>query len=135
MFQITEFGACPRKPCNNGYYPIHEAAKNASSKTMEVFFQASKTRQNYVLFVYLLSYIIITSSLPCLKFHLLFAFACNGFQFAYHEWPALYVVYSICLFYYDFSDNVVFRLSYQAPNKSTASIRIFIYLPVYLFTS
>ncbi|CAD7082067.1 unnamed protein product [Hermetia illucens] len=36
---ITEFGACPRKPCNNGYYPIHEAAKNASSKTMEVFFQ------------------------------------------------------------------------------------------------
>lgn len=37
--QITEFGACPRKPCNNGYYPIHEAAKNASSKTMEVFFQ------------------------------------------------------------------------------------------------
>ncbi|EDX09774.1 GD12958, partial [Drosophila simulans] len=38
---ITEFDACPRKPCNNGYYPIHEAAKNASSKTMEVFFQAS----------------------------------------------------------------------------------------------
>ncbi|XP_031632673.1 transient receptor potential cation channel subfamily A member 1 isoform X3 [Contarinia nasturtii] len=36
---ISEFGACPRKPCNNGYYPIHEAAKNASSKTMEVFFQ------------------------------------------------------------------------------------------------
>jgi len=41
IFQITEFDACPRKPCNNGYYPIHEAAKNASSKTMEVFFQAS----------------------------------------------------------------------------------------------
>ncbi|KAH8370269.1 hypothetical protein KR093_002845 [Drosophila rubida] len=38
---ITEFDACPRRPCNNGYYPIHEAAKNASSKTMEVFFQAS----------------------------------------------------------------------------------------------
>lgn len=37
--KISEFGACPRKPCNNGYYPIHEAAKNASSKTMEVFFQ------------------------------------------------------------------------------------------------
>lgn len=36
---ITVFDACPRKPCNNGYYPIHEAAKNASSKTMEVFFQ------------------------------------------------------------------------------------------------
>ncbi|KAL5285092.1 TRPA1 family protein [Megaselia abdita] len=36
---ITVFDSCPRKPCNNGYYPIHEAAKNASSKTMEVFFQ------------------------------------------------------------------------------------------------
>ncbi|XP_066151154.1 transient receptor potential cation channel subfamily A member 1 isoform X2 [Euwallacea fornicatus] len=36
-FLISDFGACPRKPCNNGYYPIHEAAKNASSKTMEVF--------------------------------------------------------------------------------------------------
>ncbi|XP_046808710.1 transient receptor potential cation channel subfamily A member 1 isoform X1 [Lucilia cuprina] len=41
---ITEFGACPRKPCNNGYYPIHEAAKNASSKTMEVFFQWGEQR-------------------------------------------------------------------------------------------
>lgn len=39
VLQITEFDACPRKPCNNGYYPIHEAAKNASSRTMEVFFQ------------------------------------------------------------------------------------------------
>ncbi|XP_076264823.1 transient receptor potential cation channel A1 isoform X2 [Rhynchophorus ferrugineus] len=36
---ISDFGASPRKPCNNGYYPIHEAAKNASSKTMEVFLQ------------------------------------------------------------------------------------------------
>ncbi|XP_077302598.1 transient receptor potential cation channel subfamily A member 1-like isoform X1 [Arctopsyche grandis] len=36
---ISEFGASPRRPCNNGYYPIHEAAKNASSKTMEVFLQ------------------------------------------------------------------------------------------------
>ncbi|XP_055299666.1 transient receptor potential cation channel subfamily A member 1 isoform X2 [Sitodiplosis mosellana] len=41
---ISEFGACPRKPCNNGYYPIHEAAKNASSKTMEVFFQWGESR-------------------------------------------------------------------------------------------
>ncbi|XP_037953086.1 transient receptor potential cation channel subfamily A member 1 [Teleopsis dalmanni] len=41
---ITEFGACPRRPCNNGYYPIHEAAKNASSKTMEVFFQWGEQR-------------------------------------------------------------------------------------------
>lgn len=37
--QITQLGACPRRPCNNGYYPIHEAAKNASSRTMEVFLQ------------------------------------------------------------------------------------------------
>lgn len=41
FLQITEFDACPRRPCNNGYYPIHEAAKNASSKTMEVFFQVN----------------------------------------------------------------------------------------------
>uniref|UniRef100_A0A1I8PQU6 Transient receptor potential cation channel subfamily A member 1 n=1 Tax=Stomoxys calcitrans TaxID=35570 RepID=A0A1I8PQU6_STOCA len=42
--RITEFDACPRRPCNNGYYPIHEAAKNASSKTMEVFFQWGEQR-------------------------------------------------------------------------------------------
>lgn len=42
--QITEFKASPRKPCNNGYYPIHEAAKNASSKTMEVFFQWAESQ-------------------------------------------------------------------------------------------
>ncbi|XP_068082099.1 transient receptor potential cation channel subfamily A member 1 [Anabrus simplex] len=41
---ITEFGACPRKPCNNGYYPIHEAAKNASSRTMEIFLQWGESR-------------------------------------------------------------------------------------------
>ncbi|CAH1957382.1 unnamed protein product [Acanthoscelides obtectus] len=41
---ISEFGACPRKPCNNGYYPIHEAAKNASSKTLEVFLQWGEAR-------------------------------------------------------------------------------------------
>nr|XP_029722327.1 transient receptor potential cation channel subfamily A member 1-like isoform X1 [Aedes albopictus] len=41
---ISEFGACPRRPCNNGYYPIHEAAKNASSKTMEVFFQWGESK-------------------------------------------------------------------------------------------
>lgn len=42
--QITEFKASPRKPCNNGYYPIHEAAKNASKKTMEVFFQWAESQ-------------------------------------------------------------------------------------------
>ena len=42
--QIREFGASPRTPCNNGYYPIHEAAKNASSRTMEVFLQWGESR-------------------------------------------------------------------------------------------
>nr|AOR81469.1 TRPA1 [Nilaparvata lugens] len=41
---ISELGACPRRPCNNGYYPIHEAAKNASSRTMEVFLQWGESR-------------------------------------------------------------------------------------------
>ncbi|KAJ8922148.1 hypothetical protein NQ315_004083, partial [Exocentrus adspersus] len=41
---ISQFGACPRRPCNNGYYPIHEAAKNASSKTLEVFLQWGESR-------------------------------------------------------------------------------------------
>ncbi|KAJ8954916.1 hypothetical protein NQ318_016856 [Aromia moschata] len=41
---ISNFGACPRRPCNNGYYPIHEAAKNASSKTLEVFLQWGESR-------------------------------------------------------------------------------------------
>ncbi|XP_075228695.1 transient receptor potential cation channel A1 [Lycorma delicatula] len=41
---ISEYGACPRRSCNNGYYPIHEAAKNASSRTMEVFLQWGESR-------------------------------------------------------------------------------------------
>ncbi|XP_046587542.1 transient receptor potential cation channel subfamily A member 1 [Neodiprion lecontei] len=41
---ITDFQASPRKPCNNGYYPIHEAAKNASSRTMEVFLQWGESK-------------------------------------------------------------------------------------------
>ncbi|XP_015600034.1 transient receptor potential cation channel subfamily A member 1 isoform X2 [Cephus cinctus] len=41
---ITDFGANPRKACNNGYYPIHNAAKNASSRTMEVFLQWGESR-------------------------------------------------------------------------------------------
>ncbi|XP_048509555.1 transient receptor potential cation channel subfamily A member 1 isoform X2 [Athalia rosae] len=36
---MKDLKVCPRKTCNNGYYPIHEAAKNASSRTMEVFLQ------------------------------------------------------------------------------------------------
>nr|QLH02044.1 TRPA1 [Agasicles hygrophila] len=41
---ISEFGASPKIPCNNGYYPIHEAAKNASSKSLEVFLQWAESR-------------------------------------------------------------------------------------------
>ncbi|KAJ1525322.1 hypothetical protein ONE63_010144 [Megalurothrips usitatus] len=36
---ISNFSACRRKACANGFYPIHEAAKNASSRTMEVILQ------------------------------------------------------------------------------------------------
>ncbi|KAG8311698.1 Transient receptor putative cation channel sub A member 1 [Homalodisca vitripennis] len=43
LIKITQLGACPRRSCNNGYYPIHEAAKNASSRTMEVFLQWSES--------------------------------------------------------------------------------------------
>ncbi|XP_037299699.1 transient receptor potential cation channel subfamily A member 1 isoform X2 [Manduca sexta] len=41
---ITDLGAEWKKPCNNGYYPIHEAAKNASSRTMEVFLQWGESK-------------------------------------------------------------------------------------------
>ncbi|XP_052751408.1 transient receptor potential cation channel subfamily A member 1 [Galleria mellonella] len=41
---ITDLGAVWKRPCNNGYYPIHEAAKNASSRTMEVFLQWGEAR-------------------------------------------------------------------------------------------
>ncbi|XP_068620625.1 transient receptor potential cation channel subfamily A member 1 [Battus philenor] len=41
---ISELGALCKRPCNNGYYPIHEAAKNASSRTMEVFLQWGESR-------------------------------------------------------------------------------------------
>lgn len=44
LSQITDFQASPSKPCNNGYYPIHEAAKNASSRTMEVFLQWGESK-------------------------------------------------------------------------------------------
>lgn len=37
-------GAQWKQPCNNGYYPIHEAAKNASSRTMEIFLQWGESK-------------------------------------------------------------------------------------------
>ncbi|XP_058828008.1 transient receptor potential cation channel subfamily A member 1-like [Topomyia yanbarensis] len=45
---ISDLGACPRRPCDNGYYPIHKAAKNASSKTMEVFFKSKSCTREYM---------------------------------------------------------------------------------------
>lgn len=42
--QITDLGAELKRACNNGYYPIHEAAKNASSRTMEVFLQWGESK-------------------------------------------------------------------------------------------
>ncbi|KAL4717669.1 hypothetical protein ACJJTC_000818 [Scirpophaga incertulas] len=41
---ISDLGAQCKRPCNNGYYPIHEAAKNASSRTMEVFLQWGESK-------------------------------------------------------------------------------------------
>ncbi|CAH0716261.1 unnamed protein product, partial [Brenthis ino] len=41
---ITDMGAQWKQPCNNGYYPIHEAAKNASSRTMEIFLQWGESK-------------------------------------------------------------------------------------------
>ncbi|XP_041987192.1 transient receptor potential cation channel subfamily A member 1 [Aricia agestis] len=41
---ISDLGAEWKLSCNNGYYPIHEAAKNASSRTMEVFLQWGESR-------------------------------------------------------------------------------------------
>ncbi|KAL5022254.1 hypothetical protein ScPMuIL_001409 [Solemya velum] len=37
--KLLEYGAKPCKKCQNGYYPIHEAAKNAAAKTLEVLIQ------------------------------------------------------------------------------------------------
>ena len=45
--QISNFSACRRKACANGFYPIHEAAKNASSRTMEVILQWGETNCMY----------------------------------------------------------------------------------------
>lgn len=42
--QISDLGAKCKRSCNNGYYPIHEAAKNASSRTMEVFLQWGESK-------------------------------------------------------------------------------------------
>ncbi|XP_050421668.1 transient receptor potential cation channel subfamily A member 1 isoform X3 [Adelges cooleyi] len=43
---IRDLGADNRQPCHNGYYPIHEASKNAASRTMEVLLQWAESRGN-----------------------------------------------------------------------------------------
>ncbi|XP_026809342.1 transient receptor potential cation channel subfamily A member 1 isoform X1 [Rhopalosiphum maidis] len=43
---MRDLGADNRQPCHNGYYPIHEAAKNAASRTMEVLLQWAESRGN-----------------------------------------------------------------------------------------
>ena len=35
---------CPKQPCNNGYYPIHIAAKNSSVGVLEVLLKWAETR-------------------------------------------------------------------------------------------
>ncbi|XP_064487214.1 transient receptor potential cation channel subfamily A member 1-like isoform X2 [Ornithodoros turicata] len=35
MILLSQFGASPKLTCDNGYYPIHEAAKNASANAMK----------------------------------------------------------------------------------------------------
>ncbi|KAE9527713.1 hypothetical protein AGLY_012786 [Aphis glycines] len=44
--KMRDLGADNRQPCHNGYYPIHEAAKNAASRTMEVLLQWAESRGN-----------------------------------------------------------------------------------------
>lgn len=43
---MRDLGADNRQPCHNGYYPIHEASKNAASRTMEVLLQWAESRGN-----------------------------------------------------------------------------------------
>ncbi|XP_025420508.1 transient receptor potential cation channel subfamily A member 1 isoform X3 [Sipha flava] len=42
--KMKDLGVDNRQPCHNGYYPIHEAAKNAASRTMEVLLQWAESR-------------------------------------------------------------------------------------------
>ncbi|XP_065292164.1 transient receptor potential cation channel subfamily A member 1 isoform X1 [Dermacentor albipictus] len=36
---LSQFGASPKLTCDNGYYPIHEAAKNASANAIEALLE------------------------------------------------------------------------------------------------
>ncbi|KAF2368431.1 Ankyrin repeat-containing domain [Trinorchestia longiramus] len=41
---IESYTVCPNQPCNNGFYPIHLAAKNASVKVLEVLLSWAERR-------------------------------------------------------------------------------------------
>ena len=36
VFKLYEMGACPRRTDRHGYFAIHESAKHASSRSMEI---------------------------------------------------------------------------------------------------
>ncbi|XP_042871223.1 transient receptor potential cation channel subfamily A member 1-like [Penaeus japonicus] len=41
---VSYVGTCPNQPCSNGYHPIHIAARNASTKVLEVLLTWAETR-------------------------------------------------------------------------------------------
>ncbi|XP_035709414.1 transient receptor potential cation channel subfamily A member 1 isoform X2 [Folsomia candida] len=52
---LYDIGACPRRPCKHGFFPIHEAAKHASSRSMEILLswgeaQGSCSREEMISF-------------------------------------------------------------------------------------
>ncbi|XP_047737830.1 transient receptor potential cation channel subfamily A member 1 [Hyalella azteca] len=44
LILIESYTVCPNQPCNNGFYPIHLAAKNASVKVLEVLLSWAEKR-------------------------------------------------------------------------------------------
>lgn len=50
-FQLSQFGASPKVTCDNGYYPIHEAAKNASANAIEALLEWGKSGFNVLTFI------------------------------------------------------------------------------------
>ena len=44
LFQLYAYNSCPNEACNNGFYPIHVAAKNASVGVLEALLKYSEDR-------------------------------------------------------------------------------------------
>ena len=40
--QLTEMKCCPKLTCDNGYAPIHEAARNASASVLKAMLECSR---------------------------------------------------------------------------------------------